>query len=124
VDHPCAGLFYRRSVGVPHRWSNYVPNRMGTRHMDLVPMSIIFTPKIPLVFTSRIVAPEIPKPPKIWHKRVIWKFVNLRALAVPIEDCATLVGHSLEECLHAVEELSLTEAISTRRHVLIKDVMR
>ena len=92
--------------------------------MDLVPMSIVFTPKIPLVFTSNIAAPTPPEPLKIWHKKVIRRFVNLRALAVPIEECAKLVGHSLEECDLVIDEHNLQEAINTRRHVLIKDVMR
>ena len=84
-------------------------------------MSIVFRPTIPSVFID---SDGATKSRKVWHSKVVWKFVNLRALSVPIEECAAIVGHTLEDCLHVIEERNLQDAINTRRHVLIKDVMR
>jgi len=84
-------------------------------------MNLIFSPTIPSVFLD---SSRAAKPRKIWHAKVIRRFINLRALAVPIEECAVIVGHTLEDCIHIIEEHNLHEAINTRRHVLIKDVMR
>ena len=84
-------------------------------------MSLVFTPKIPTAFTD---SNATAKPRKLWHAKLLVKFIDLRALGVSIEECASLVGHTLEECVYVIEERNLRDTISIRRHVLIKDIMR
>lgn len=89
-------------------------------------MSIVFKPKIPKAFSPQVqVKPKVKRPtPVIWSDSDIVQLINLRAMGVSFKDCGPLLDRSMTACVAAVDSNNLYRAISARRQVLIKEILR
>ena len=89
-------------------------------------IGIVFKPKIPKTFSPEVkVQPKVKRPvPALWTDTDIMRMVNLRALGVSFKSCGPLLNRSMAACVAAVDSNNLYGAISTRRNVLIKEILR
>ena len=89
-------------------------------------MSIVFTPKIPKAFSKQVkVKPKIKRAvPTLWSDSDIVRLINLRAIGVSFKACAPLLKRTMAACVTAVDSNNLYGAISARRNVLVKEILR
>jgi len=89
-------------------------------------MSIVFKPVIPKAFSTQVkIKPKAKRPtPVIWSDPDMVRLINLRAMGVSFKDCGPLLNRTMSACVAAVDSNNLYRAISTRRQVLIKDILR
>ena len=89
-------------------------------------IGIVFKPVIPKTFS-----PEVKAQPKVkravaalWTDPDLMQLINLRAIGVSFKACAPLLSRSMGACVAIIESNNLYGTISTRHHVLIKDILR
>ena len=89
-------------------------------------IGIVFTPVIPKTFS-----PEVKVEPKVkrvvaalWSESDLMQLINLRAIGVSFKSCAPLLKRTMAACVAAVDSNNLYGAISTRRNVLVKEILR
>ena len=89
-------------------------------------MSIVFKPVIPKAFSPQVKAnAKVKRPtPVIWSDPDMVQLINLRAMGVSFKDCGPLLNRTMSACVAAVDSNNLYRAISTRRQVLIKEIIR
>ena len=89
-------------------------------------MGIVFKPKIPKTFSPEVkVKPKVKRPaPTLWTDTDLMRLINLRALGVSFKECGPLLNRTMAASVAAVDSNNLYGAISTRRQVLIKEILR
>jgi len=89
-------------------------------------IGIVFKPTIPKEFSPQVkVKPKVKRPaPAPWNDLDLVKLINLRALGVSFKKCGPLLNRSMAASVAAVDSNNLYSAISTRRQVLIKEILR
>jgi hypothetical protein len=89
-------------------------------------IGIVFKPVIPKTFSKQVkVQVKVKRPaPKPWTNVDLMRLINLRAMGVSYKDCGPLLSRSMGACVAIIESNNLYGTISTRHHVLIKDILR
>ena len=115
MGDPCIGLLYRSSMGFSNRRSNHVPSRMGTWHMVVVPMNIVFSPNLEPM-PQRVIVKRDKSPITPFE---LDELVRLRVLAVPYHDITLRLGRSYTYWQKAVAKFRLELLIQVKRNSLI-----
>ena len=91
-------------------------------------IGIVFTPVIPKTYTHNVWSKPKPKVKRavaaLWSDSDLMRLINLRAIGVSFKACAPLLKRTMAACVAAVDSNNLYGAISTRRNVLIKEILR